>query len=372
MNGDRPIDCRIDGLGRVWRVQCDEATRICLVAPDAELDGTGKWIRPLERTVKDCVAPFVDFDRAALEAKGYTVSPGLAEAPYGWMRDERQRVFQVIFDLHRRMWFGASYTPAVNTGDPRGDDEWNRFAFDIGLLEWQDYEPGTGDAGTRHRLRIGVAEVRLAPFSMNTVLLHYDLSHRYETPLLRLTTFFGTPRRSDMDLAIGFWVEAGDLEVHRAGDGNETQAKIATVDGTLDLWQSPDLTSFVRIRAGVGVEHTFGIVADERSAITPGAALEADLTLDRDGFHHLTGIASWEAPQWVASPASVGTSATRLRAEIGFETIVLAINDQPITVRLATGVSRRDDIPGITAEWAYTATAGLRLSLWAPTRQPIK
>ena len=37
--------------------------------------------------------------------------PGRADAPYGWQRDERGRVFQVNFDLRKRLYFGAAYTP---------------------------------------------------------------------------------------------------------------------------------------------------------------------------------------------------------------------------------------------------------------------
>ena len=35
------------------------------------------------------------------------------------------------------------------------------------------------------------------------------------------------------------------------------------------------------------------------------------------------------------------------RARAQYETIVLAINDQPLTLRLAVGGEKRNDIPGI-------------------------
>jgi hypothetical protein len=62
------------------------------------------------------------------------------------------------------------------------------------------------------------------------------------------------------------------------------------------------------------------------------------------------------------------TFATRLRGEIAYEVIAMALNDQPISLRLATSAARRDDIPGFPTGWIYSATAGLRFSLWAPAR----
>jgi hypothetical protein len=350
-------------------VQCDDRARVCLIAPNSELDSDGNWSRPLDRAVHDCSVPSGVLDRATLAAGGYTLVPALADAPYGWMRDERQRVFQVIFDLHRRAWVGASWSPMANSGDPRGDDELGRFAFDVGLFELEQYNPSAHGGGTRHRLRLGTGEVRLAPFSVDAVLLHYDLSHRYEAPLLRLTTFVGRPRRFDLDLSLGFWMEAGALEIHHAATGDESLWRYGTFNATLDLWHTNDMTSFVRVRGGAGFEKTYAADGQDRAALTPNAALEADFTLDRAGFHHLKALASWESPQYVDAPASAGASSQRWRGELGFETIALAVNDQPITLRLGSAMSWRDDIPGITPQWVYTATAGLRLSLWAPARE---
>ena len=56
-------------------------------------------------------------------------------------------MFQVVFDLHRRAWVGASWSPLAGSGDPRGDDELGRFAFDVGLFEWQGYFAGAHGSG---------------------------------------------------------------------------------------------------------------------------------------------------------------------------------------------------------------------------------
>jgi hypothetical protein len=363
MKHDKGVVCLEDGEGRRWRVQCDDAARVCLYSPDSELDADGKWRRPLERA-PTCFSSGI-FDKPGMEAKGYRVVRAIADAPYGWMRDERGRVFQVNFDLHRRLYVGGSWAPIRA---PEGNDA-TRVAVEFGLLVFDHWEPG---GSTRHRLRLVEGETRVAPFSADVVLAHWDLSHRYDNPLVRVTTFFGRPRRHDLLVNVGAWAEAGGFEIHEAPGGDETLWRFATVNGTIDLWQSRDLDSYVRLRGGAGLERTYVTreAGVDRSAFTPGGAVETDVTIDREGFHHVTGEVGVELPRIYDGETEVGKRARRFKTEVGYEAILIALNDQPITVRLAAGASRRDDIPGLPERWAFTANAGLRFSLWAPARRP--
>jgi hypothetical protein len=359
MDFGRPVQCLRDGAGKVWRLQCDEAAKVCLYAPNQELDADGRFTRSLERA-RPCPLLGEAFDIAALEAKGFKVERAIADAPHGWMRDERGRVFQVSFDLKRRLYLGGSFAPRFQDGA----DRTSRSAIDFGLLIFEYY--GGARRPTRHRLRLVEGEVFLAPFAADLVIAHYNLSRRYHHPLLRITTFLGKPRRSDFKLNVGVWVEGGRLEVHHAGTGYANLWRYATTHATADLWQSRDLTSFVRVRTGVGVEGMFVDGAANRAAVTPAAALETDLTLDARGFHHVGAEAVYERPYYYDG---VGPErAERTRARLHYEMIFLAINDQPLSLRLAAGAERRDDLPGVPADWAFSAHAGLRFSLWAPPR----
>src|SRR5689334_18739835 len=95
MDRDKPVQCARDTKGKVWRIQCDHVAKTCLYAANDELDSEGERTKPLERA-RDCAfdAPF---DRAKLEAAGYAMVAGRPDAPWGWTRDERGRVFQVNF-----------------------------------------------------------------------------------------------------------------------------------------------------------------------------------------------------------------------------------------------------------------------------------
>ena len=74
MSSERPVDCMRDKAGEVWRIQCDHATKVCLYAPNAELDADGDRNRPLERA-RDCDTEN-GVPRTKLEAEGYTFVAG--------------------------------------------------------------------------------------------------------------------------------------------------------------------------------------------------------------------------------------------------------------------------------------------------------
>jgi hypothetical protein len=289
---------------------------------------------------------------------------GRADAPYGWMRDERGRVFQVDFDLHRRMYFGIAYTPMKVLENPT---ESTRTSFNFGLLVVDWIHKGDGDAPTRHRLRLVEGQVHVQPFAAELTLAHYDVSHRYSDALLRITTFAGTPARHDLYLDLGLWTEAGGLELRRSALGDSQLWKHATAQITLDLWQSADLSSFLRLRSGFGLEGQHDQVNGYRSAVTETTALDLDWVMDDSGFHNLRFEVAHEVPHYF-TPYQSDVFVQRMRGRVQYEAILIAINDQPLTLAVAAGGEKRNDVPGIPERWAFVIDAGLRFSLWAPPR----
>jgi hypothetical protein len=360
MDASRPVACAKDKEGKVWRLQCDHAAKICLYAPDEELDSEGQRTKPLERT-RDCA--FDPFDRAGLEASGYTMRAGRADAPWGWTRDTRGRGFQVNFDLKRRMYFGVAYSPRKVLENPLQS---TRTSIDYGLFVFETRT--RGKSPMRHRIRLLEGEVHLEPFTAEMVVAHYDMSRRFFDPLVRITTFAGTPRRHDLHLNLGLWTEAGGLEIHKTALGHSQLWKHATAQVTLDLWQSAQQDSFMRVRTGLALEGQHTDVTGYRSALTAGSALELDCVLDDEGFHNLRIEVAHELPRYWSPLERTGKLAQRMHARLLYEAIVLAINDQPLTLKLAAGGEKRDDIPGIPDQWAFVMDAGLRFSLWAPPR----
>jgi len=360
-----PVECVKDTQGQMWRIQCNHATKVCLYAADDELDSAGnRKDKGLERA-RECSAGGL-FDRAKLEAAGYSMVPGRADAPYGWTRDDRGRVFQVNFDLKRRLYFGVGYSPMKLLDHLDDPFQTKRSSLDFGLFVFEFLSDGP--TPTRHRLRLVEGVVHVEPFSAEIVVAHYDLSRRFLDPLLRITTFVGEPQRHDLTLDLGLWTEVGGLEIHPTPTGTSSIWKHATAMGTVDLWQSAKLDSFLRLRAGMGLEGQYTQETGYRTAFTPQEALEFDWVVDPAGFHNIRVELSHEMPRYLLPIRNDQKLAQRLRAKLMYEAIVLAINDQPLTLKLAAGGEKRDDIMGVPDRWAFVMDAGLRFSLWAPPR----
>ncbi|WNG34726.1 hypothetical protein F0U61_14525 [Archangium violaceum] len=340
-----------------YRVQCEAMTRRCLAAPTHELDADGSESnRPLERVSSCHESPEYIHERVA---EGYTFVPAIAETPPGWYRDERGRVMQFNFDLHRRVWLGGAWAPLWREGEER---TLSRGRVDFGIVN----EFPRGEKRL-HRLTWLDTELILGQqSSLEATLLRYDNNVWQDSPLIRVTTFLGEPRRHDFTFDMGTWLEVLRLEtIRRAG----TEAVFYTfIAGhlTLDLWHSRELSSYVRVRAGPSVEydrthHFFMLV--------PGAAFEGDFTLDANGFHHLTFSAEAEKLFLGHEVDGRPPEPERLRVRAGYELILLAINDQPLSLVLDGRGQWRSDLVDVPPVWEWSVHTGLRFSLWAPARR---
>ena len=106
----------------------------------------------------------------------------VGDAPWGFYRDRQGRVMQVSFDFGRRLWLGVGYAPRRT---PTGETEISPAAFDFGVT----YDKLSGDGRTRERYTVLDGQVRLHSFGLDVTGFRYDLSHRYQRPLVRITTF---------------------------------------------------------------------------------------------------------------------------------------------------------------------------------------
>src|SRR6187551_528539 len=288
------------------------------------------------------------------------------EVPWGFYRDRQGRVMQVSFDFGRRVWLGVGYAPRLR---PTGETEFSPAAFDFGLA-WDQL---AADGRTRHRFRVLDGQVRLHSFGLDVVGFRYDMSHRYQHPLLRITTFFREPARRDLYLNVGLYTEAMHFEVAPRGIAGEHVLTLGSVQATLDLWQSADLRSYVRLRVGPGVEMRIGQWGEETRyvGLLPQGTLEGNFIMGHRAMQQLTfrlrgdflRSATWQAQplpgDWLAN------------AEAAYEAIIMAINDQPVSLRFAGTACVRDDaqevIAGVpSARVAWTGMAGIRMSFFAP------
>ncbi len=341
------------------RVQCDEQARRCLVSSTKALDASGVEGRePLARA-NDCIALSTE-DFAAKAREGYRFVPAIADAPPGWVRDERGRVMQVNFDLNRRVYLGAAYAPRQlrGAGEPSG-----RVRADFGIeVELP------GDEPILYRVHVLESELHLGvDTTIDATLLRYDWSIAREAPVLWITTFVGKPRRFDLSFDLGGWFEAIHLEsVKRGTSAANNFLTLGAANLTIDLWHSRDLVSYMRLRFGPALELDN---ARQITAAKPMAALEGDLTLDGDGFHPARFQAA--AEKLLFDPVVEGRpqNPQRLELRAGYELILIAINDYPLSATLDGRAAWRDDLPFETPGWDIGVEAGLRFSFWAPARR---
>lgn len=343
-----------------FRVQCDPHRKRCLAAPTTVLIDGYESEEPLSRVHVGC-SPEVDaMTRQALDEK-WPFTLAVAETPDGWYRDDRGRVIQVNFDLGRRVYAGGAWAPYYR---PDGTGSVGRARVEFGIVV--NLIPNQGRV--QHRLRFLESNVWLGATPRDVrfegSVFRYEWGARMNRAPLWVSTFIGQPRRYDLPLNFGFGLEVLRIEYLP----NATFVTIAEFDGALDIWRSKDLESFLRVRVGPAAEYD---VAARGVGLRPTAALDGDFTLDADGFHHFTASVAAEKLFFTPLVAGRAASPSRLRIRAGYEVILFAINDYPLTLVVDGRATWRDDVVGLGG-WEFVGNAGLRFSLWAPSRYSSK
>lgn len=283
--------------------------------------------------------------------------PETAPVREGWWRDEDGNLFQVAFDMHRRFWLGGGWLGGLTSADD------HRLVLESGFR----LDVLADDLRTRVRYRFLESELALSPLSLSARLLAIDTSTESDEPFVRITTFVGTPRRHDLYLSAGWWAELLAVEHRPRGSADDTLLRFAGAGFTWDLWHDADMTSYFRLRAGVALDDILRRGDDARFAVTPLVALEADLTFDPEGFHNLVLSTGYEALLFEGPDDGDIDHHTRFVSSVAYELILIALNDQPLTLRVALSGGYRDDLSDPDRDgWALSAMAGLRFSLWAP------
>lgn len=286
------------------------------------------------------------------------IAPAIAEAPPGWYRDEQGRVFQVTFDMLKRFYLGAGYSPVW--GDP--GRTLGRMRLETGLVaSWFDPEE-------RHRRNIEAltGDVSIPDVRVRGQLFAYELDRATPQPFVRLTTFFGRPRRRDLTMNVGFGLRVLDVEYRPHRTTSALDVEYGRVYGNWALWYSPDMASHVLLRAGAGAGNLRDGAADKSASyLAPVGGFEARFLLDHAGFHQLKLDGRAQLPVYVS-----GSPATKVRVGgvAAYELILVAVNDQPLTLRTEGAVSYRNDLPEPGRQLDVQALAGLRFSFWTPGR----
>jgi hypothetical protein len=372
---DQPIRCVHRPAGDVARVQCEGqgAARVCLVAPDHTPDGAD-----LRRT-QPCPDVLGESVYEALVRSGARLVPAVAEAPPGFERSDRGHAYQVKFDLLDRVYIGASWSPVfqrpgVADASPSGL-AFGRARAEIGF-EASVLSP---HGRSRHEFRVLEGSASFADLQLDGLVFAYDYQQVHRRPAGWLTTFFGPPRVHEITMPLGFGFRIVDIEDRPPGSRSTLDIELAEAHASWSPWQSSDLYSHLRVEAGADAGKFWrdrAVVADGfgtgRWYVGPTGAVRARLSLGEGGLHTLHADLTYRRPVFVDGDLA-GRQMNRIKGSFAYEGVLIAINDQPISVRVAaTGASRDDPQTGVRSV-ELGMNAGLRFSFWAPPRvfQPL-
>ena len=297
----------------------------------------------------------------ALHKEGLALVPAVAEVSPGWQRDSRGRVFQVSFDMLRRVYLGVGYNPAVNDTDRT----LGRMRLELGLVaSWFE-----SNDRTRHTIEALQGDISMPSVRGRVLALSYEMNRSAVAPFLRLPTFFGQPKRHDLNMDIGFGFRLLDATYGPHRIDSLFDFEYAHIYGTWALCYSSDMASHVVLRAGGNIGQLNDREDRDRAFhfLGPVASLDGRLLVDRAGFHQLQAVGFAQMRVYTSGMVP-GTSKLVVGGALAYEWILLAVNDQPVSLRLETSVSQRNDLPQRAPSFDAQAVAGLRLSLWAPER----
>jgi hypothetical protein len=366
LDWNKPIRCMFDGAGKPVRVQCDvrDGVKQCLVASALADDGTE--LRRLNTCKQENANAY-----AALERAGVPMVRAVAEAPPGYARSEAGRAYQVAFDMLDRFYIGAAWAPTWQRPDARIPAP---PGFPLGRAR---VEAGftasvlSPHGRSRHDFRVLEGSASFSDFHVNGLLFAYDYQQVHRRPTFWLSTFFGEPKVFPGRLPLGFGFRLLRVEDRPPAFRRSFDMEFGELHVAWSPWQSADMYSHLRVEAGADVgKH----LEDRAQGFGPGsfyvgptAAIRSRFSLGEGGLHFLFVDVDWARPL-VPTGDLAARALMRIDASFAYEGVLVAINDQPISVRLAATGSSREDPQTQVRSVELGATAGLRFSFWAPPR----
>ena len=281
------------------------------------------------------------------------------EVPEGYMQDEYGRITQVTFDLRRRFHVGVSSMTRFDAEDSYSMA--NSLALETGgSNDFLDLE-----YGHRHRHRFLEGRLILNPLEVDMLFYSYDFSRSTPGSPIWITTFIGEPRRFDVPIEVGVGATLGRLHYRATEAGDLMLFDLLSGRVNWEFYQGKNLENYVLLSTGGG----FGLRHLDSSGTTeayafPEVGLRAVWSLGERG---LTQIALDGRMKW-AWELSTQESWMMGQAGLSAEQILIAINDQPLSLYVEPHARLTQFEPADLDGVDYRVMAGVRLSLFVPTR----
>lgn len=367
---DRPVHCIEAPNGGTVRVQCDRSPQgeRCLVAPNRLAYDGGEL-----NEVQPCASQEGVSAYHAMSARGARIVAAIPETPPGYARSVEGKAFQVKFDLLNRLYLGVSWLPTfhVQNGlNVPANFPLGRARAEAGI----HLSVLSTRSRARHDMRILDGSATFDDLELSGVLFSYDYQHVHRRPAYWLSTFVGKPRVHPISPQLGWGFRVMSVSDRPPAFRDTLDMEFAEAHVSWNPWQSTDMYSHIRVEAGADA----GEYWENRAAISDGldtgswyigptSAIKSRFSLGEGGLHSLSTAFAYRRPS-VTRGVGKGEAMNRLEASIAYEGILLAINDQPISLRVAAMGASRNDLANDVRDVEVKVAAGLRVSFWAPPR----
>lgn len=353
------VTCTNHDNGQPIALQCYESRRVCHYA-FLNIRNGDAFTKTRAENPPYCSRSLSTAYQDAKQ-RGFKLVEARLPSRYGFDRDERGRVYQTYFDLRSRWWLGVAGTLDPGWLDDRSFSTGARLETGVVIEDYDEYDR------RRNRHRFLVGSVLIDPLEVDASLWQYSRGRNEEVPSVWVTTFIGEPKRFDIDIHLGPGVELGRFNYYAIEGDHHALTDI--VHGVLnwEMLQSSTMETLVALRVGGGV----GIRWEQASETPyfyyyPEVALDWHWVIDDRGLTELRLGASGRIAD---EPATSGLW-KQVKAGMSFERVVLAINDQPISLYVEPHVRWTDMGPAGTEQTDLRMHAGARVSLFSPPRMP--
>jgi hypothetical protein len=368
---DRPVRCMTGPDGKMVRVQCDNDAHPteCLVAPNFSAEGTEL------RRVSECSVITDPKAYAILSHTGARMTAAVAEAPPGFSRSDKGRAYQTKFDLLDRVFIGLAYAPVFARGG-EGTPTPQKFSMGLARAELgMDASLLSSHGRSRHDFQVLTGALSFTDFHFNGLVFAYDYQQVHRRPAFWVTTFFGDPKVYPAAIPFGWGTRLLNVEDRPAAAPSTFDMEITEVHLSWNPWQSSDMYSRLRLEAGADVGKAWADRTQIANGLSTGrwyagftSALRLRVALGDGGLHYLFADVAYLHPTLIPNSANPALPLNKLKGTVAYERVLIAINDQPLSLRLTAGGTVRDDLAGGARNVEISSTAGLRFSFWAPPR----
>lgn len=370
-----------EGIKADIHMQCDHVKKTCLLAEAKVFKPEGGDDGPLVSTTQDaarvntCYTGNDESSLALLREAGYTLEAALLEAPYGYKRDHRGRIFQRYFDLRSRAVIGVGYVAHIEDA---------ALTNSLHIQTRSMHEHYSTHTGKRHRFEFLQGTMLIDPLRINAKLFEYTMGRSGREPLLYITEFFGEPSRHDIYMNVGWGIKLLEfdyrsmeraIEAPEVDDaGMELPAEIrdqrfldiAQLKLQWEILQGAALEDYVALQLGGGLGSR--LRGKDAAYVYPEIGFQAKWLASPRGLVELSTRGS---VRYAVEPVT-GSAWLRATAAASAEWVFLSVSDQPISLFVEPQADWLEYRGASDALRELRVTSGIRFSLFTPAPENPK